>query len=708
MFSIGDLLGKTMKIKNSNETSLSQELPYWEFFEEPFAHAVLIDGTLSAGLNISLRDIECLDESEVNQFIFGLRSAMDSVAEGLTLQFIFKVGSDYSDLIGRHQNLASKVSQEVIAQTAFERVKLLTEDLKSNSLCKPQLMVFIRTEEQRTRKLAFWKKKADFLQLANEDYANSLEILSESIDSLKSNFLALGINCVLLTKSEIVDHVYEQLNPKRSVLEPAPHLKASSDIEIENEILKNEEWLANSSPREQLVFGDLILNYDQFVLDGYFHKVISLKTSPELTVSGQLAQILKLPFHYTLVFTFHVPPQSSEMTKLQQRRKMTHSMALTSGNHASDLESETKLTSTEELIRELLSTGQRIYTAQLNIILKAPASEDGSKIINRQVREVLAKFRSLQGAEGLEESVGSWKVLKGNLVAAPIRLERAKKMKTNNLVDFLPVYGSRTGDAEPVILFRNRLNGLVSFNSFDSSLPNYNALVTGSSGAGKSFLNNCILLQELAKGIRVFIIDIGGSYRKLTQAVGGQYFEINLNDQVKLNPFHIQNPTCEPGNLKIKSLLAIIECMVVENHKDRLSKLDRALLEKAIIELYKLHRTKAEIPTLSDLAKYLSAFEEDSMRNIAKMLFLWTGERPYGRLLDGQSGIKSDMNVCTFDLKGLSAHPDLQSVMILILTDFILSQVELDKRYSKRIILDEAWECATNFDREQLTKRLAA
>ena len=79
--------------------------------------------------------------------------------------------------------------------------------------------------------------------------------------------------------------------------------------------------------------------------------------------------------------------------------------------------------------------------------------------------------------------------------------------------------------------------------------------------------------------------------------------------------------------------------MVAEDDKSKLPKLDRALLERAIIELYKSRRPTGGIPTLTDLAKYLSAFEEDSMKAISKMLYLWTGERPYGRLLDGQGSL---------------------------------------------------------------------
>src|SRR5690606_30592269 len=102
------------------------------------------------------------------------------------------------------------------------------------------------------------------------------------------------------------------------------------------------------------------------------------------------------------------------------------------------------------------------------------------------------------------------------LPAAPLSLERARRMKTNNLADFLPVYGPREGDRDPAVIFRNRLNGLVGYDPFDPGLTNFNILCTGASGSGKSFLNNAILLQEMARNLRVYIIDIGGSYRKLT------------------------------------------------------------------------------------------------------------------------------------------------------------------------------------------------
>ena len=680
-------------IKKKNlETSLCEELPYWDFIDLPRPHVVLNDGSLVGGLKVTLVDIECLDDNEVNQFTNGLRSALNSLSEGISLQFVLTVKSDYAKTLKLHSESKRWDIHPLIKSIADYRESKISLAIENNELYRPELYVYLKTNPVKNKKTGLFKKKEIFSDKATESYDETFELLSQNIDTLKTSFSGLSISSTELKKDEILAHIYQFLNPKRSQTEPTPKVSTFNEADLEKDVLDETHWLANQSPREQLVFGDLILGFEQYTLDSYYHRVLSLKTLPEVTFAGQLSSFLRLPFHYDLFLSLEVPPQADEMSKLNQKRKMAHSLAVTQGGKASDLESETKLNSTEELIRELLNTGQRIYLAQMNLILRAPATVEGSKILNRQVREVLSRFRSLQGAEGLEESVGAWKISKNNLPAAPMLLERGRKIKTNNLADFLPVYGPRVGDDDPVVLFRNRLNGLVAFNPFDPNLPNYNSLVTGSSGAGKSFLNNCILMQELARNLRVFIVDIGGSYKKLTESLDGQYLEMNLSEEYRINPFDISDPTKEPSNQKIKSLLAIIESMVTEDEKSKLPKLERVLLEKSIIELYKKKREKAEVPVLSELLKMLEQSKEPTMQAIAKMLFMWTGDRPYGRLLDGQGKLRTDASICTFDLKGLSSYPDLQSVMIIILTDFILTQVEGDKINKKRIILDEAWE----------------
>jgi type-IV secretion system protein TraC len=680
------------KRPSTREAPLAEELPFWEFNELPFPHLLLTDGSISAGLCVSQLDIECFDASQINSFTEMLRSLMNSVSEGIKMQWILSIDSNFEEMIGAHEKSVERKSPDILLELEKHRTTRFRRHMEDAVLYRPTLSVYLSLYPPEKQRPGFFSSRTHFQQMSSAQLEEGLAELKENIDSLSSSLESLGLSSRPLTQREMINAVYQRLNPQRARTEAAPRLQATSEEQLDSEVLAETPWLTASSPRSELVFGDLILNLERFTLDSTLHAVMSLKTLPEVTYAGMISGLLRLPFHYEMILTVGVPPQAKEMGKLQAKRRMAHSMSVSHGGRAADLESESKLGATEELIRELLNTGQRIFAAELIIILRAPYGKDGEKELNRKIREVLARIRTLNGAEGMSETVASWKVFKNTLPGAPKDLVRARRMKTNNLVDFLPVYGPRLGDARPRVILGNRLGSLVSFDPFSPELPNYNALVTGASGSGKSFLNNCILAQELARGTRAFIIDIGGSYKKLTQVLGGQYIEVNLSQEYSINPFNLDDPSAEPSSQKLKSLLAVVELMIAEDDTSKLPKLERVLLEKAIIDTYASCRLQTRIPRLTDLRETCARSPEPALQHIAKMLYSWTGDRPYGVLLDQAGSLKANGPICTFDLKGLSNWPDLQGVMILILTEFILSEVERDKTTTKRIILDEAWE----------------
>ncbi|HRE32565.1 MAG TPA: hypothetical protein PLD88_11375, partial [Candidatus Berkiella sp.] len=77
-----------------NQASLGEQLPFWEIESKPITHAILCDGSLSSGLELLPLDIECFDESRINQLAFGLRSFANSLPEGVTAQFMVVNDSD--------------------------------------------------------------------------------------------------------------------------------------------------------------------------------------------------------------------------------------------------------------------------------------------------------------------------------------------------------------------------------------------------------------------------------------------------------------------------------------------------------------------------------------------------------------------------------------------------------------------------------------
>lgn len=663
-----------------SQTSLCEQLPFWEIESEPISHAILWDGSVSSGIELLPLDIECFDEARINQLAFGLRSFANSLPEGLTAQFMVVNDSDVGDVIKKHQELIS-TDNEFLKNLDHKRSHILSKQVDDGALFRPRLFFFIKTnssEKPNSFSLGQIKK---FSNQFEKGYEDQLQTLSQALEGAKGALSSFGFLASDLTKDDFINLLYRYLSPKRS-----------SSIGVPR-ILDGTVALEPTSPREQLVFGDLVLDQEDFILDSLKTRIVTLKTLPEMTYAGMMSGFLALPFKYELFLSFNIPDQSKEMRGLDQKRRMAHSLSANTGSRVSDLESESRLSQTTDLIREIIETGQRIFQVQLTIVLREENSANGARKLNLHTKEVLSKFKTLSGSEGIQETVGAWKIFKSDLPLAPINLVRSKKLKTNNLVDFFPLFGAATGDEKPVCLLKTRLGTLYSMNSYSARLSNFNALVTGSSGSGKSFANNFLMLQQIARGTRVYIIDIGGSYKKMTQVLGGQYFEINLSGDYVINPFELKDATQPPSGERIKSLVSVIEQMVVDSG-EKLSRFDRVQLEAALTAVFESVRsgTPARSPVLSDLSKYCLSHSDESLKRIGKMLFPWVGNTPYGKLLDGTGKIEADRPIVAFDLKGLSQYPDLQSVMILILTNFILEQVENERTIPKRVLLDEAWD----------------
>jgi conjugal transfer ATP-binding protein TraC len=681
------------------EHSLVRELPYWDFLG---GIVTLSDGSLALGLRLNGAAVETWDACRINRLTHDLRAFLSGLTDGLGLSFVTRVNSDYASMIEAHDSLSGDIPN--IRWLTGARAASLKEQMDCGSLSRTSLYLFLYQRFQGKKNTSFlsslFSSPKQFQAVRREEHEKAARELRQTAESCQSVLASAGIGVEPLSESETWKLAYEFLNPSRSQVVSAPkpsHSHRTQEFQPEERTIVPE--LALQSPREQLVFSDLIQGAESFFFDGYYHRILTLKTLPEETHAAMMAAYAQLPFHYWLDVHVRVPEQSKELSSLQQKRRMAHSMSASSGGRATDLESEAQLNSTEELLRELINTGQKIFYFQMALLLRAKTEDQ----LTTMTKTALQKFRELSGAEGLAETVAGFKVFKTMLPFGNVASVRGKRVKTENLADFLPVYEPYSGrGVKPVCLFHNRSSGLVAYDPFDTTrLPSFNALFTGSSGAGKSFLNNIIMTQAMTQKPIVFVIDIGGSYKKICEFMGGQYIEIGPagdgETRKVINPFELPGEECEPSSPKVKFLVSLLECMFTDDDGQKLPKLSRSLLEEAVLETYKTVQSNgARVPLLSDLRKTLEASKERELQNFAKMLYPWTGERAYGQLLDRANELDLKSDFVVFDLKGLSSYPDLQAVMTLIITDFIVGKVESKSpRYygrKKRIYMDECWE----------------
>jgi type IV secretory pathway VirB4 component len=681
------------------EHSLATELPYWELHDDLVA---LSDGSLALGLRLSGVSIETWDAERINRLTQDLRSLLNGLPDGLEVSFAVEMNSDYRDLIEAHENLKGDIPN--VRWVAEARAAALKSQMSQGLLMRPNLYVFVYRRLESANKGSFFaslfRAPKHFQSIRREAHEKAERELRQTVESCEAVLASMGIEARRLSGSDAWELIYRFLNPKRSQVLSAPAISSSHRTqEFSQEELKVVPELSLPSPREQLVFSDLIQGAEAFFFDGFYHRALTLKTLPEETHASMIARFMQLPFHFWLDVHAKVPEQSKELSDLQAKRRMAHSMSASQGGRATDLESEAQLSSTEDLLRELINTGQKIFYFQTTLLLRASTQDE----LDMMTKTALQKFRELSGAEGLAETVAGFKVFKTILPLGNVNSVRAKRVKTDNLADFIPIYEPYSGrGVKPVCLFHNRFSGLVAYDPFDGAkLPNFNSLVTGSSGAGKSFLSNLILAQFATQKPIIFVIDIGGSYKKLCEFMQGQYIEIgpatNGEERKVINPFELQAEETEPSSQKIKFLVSLLESMFTDSDVDKLPKLSKSLLEEAVIQTYKQNLSqRRRTPTLSDLRKVLEASPERELQNFAKMLYPWTGERAYGRLLDRPNELDLNSDFVVFDLKGLSSYPDLQAVMILIITDFIVGKVESKSPAyygrRKRIYMDECWE----------------
>jgi type IV secretory pathway VirB4 component len=677
------------------EHSLAKELPYWDLLEEVVA---LSDGSLCLALRLSGVSIETWDEERINRLTQDLRAFLNGLPDGLEMSFAVEMNSDYSEVIAEHEALKGEVPN--VRWLAEVRVAALRAQVGQGTLLRPNLYLFIYQRFNAGSKSSFlaslFRAPKHFQAVHRDQHEKAERELRRTVESCKAVLGSMGLEAKRLSGKEAWELIYRFLNPKRARTTNAPtHSKAHRNQEFSSHELKALPELALSSPREQLVFSDVIQGAEAFFCDGHYHRVLTLKTLPEETHASMIARFTQLPFHFWLDVHVKVPEQSKELSDLQAKRRMAHSMSASQGGRATDLESEAQLGSTEELLRELIGTGQKIFYFQTTILLRASTHDE----LETMTKAALQKFRELSGAEGLAETIAGFKVYKTILPLGNVNSVRAKRIKTDNLADFIPIYEPYQGKGKPICLFHNRFSGLTAYDPFDGArLPNFNSLVTGSSGAGKSVLNNLILAQAATQNPITFVIDIGGSYKKICEFLNGQYIEIGpaTGGEMRkvINPFELPDAATEPSSQKVKFLVALCESMFTDTAEEKLPRLSKSLLEEAIIGTYK--QSSRVTPTFSDLRKVLEVSPDIELRNFAKMLYPWTGDRAYGRLLDRPNELDLRSDFVVFDLKGLSSYPDLQAVMILIITDFIVGKIEstspLYYGRKKRIFMDECWE----------------
>lgn len=641
---------------------LADYLQIWGFEED---YVIFSDGSLGFALDCVPVDVSTWSDDRINHYSDKVAQFLNSLPAHLDIQFVQDITPGNDQTITKHKKLAEHSHNAVAKSLSMERVERLKGADQRGEIPTHRLKIMVRKflSQSLVEKPRLFSREKLFQDIAEVKLVREMELLSRIKENLIQNLNQLEVSSVSLTADEIAALLYQQWNPARRL-----PFHSYNPEEV----------------RQSLLYSDIGIHLSGFVIGATHFRVLSLKTLPDHTFAAMAAKLRELPFKSRLQVTVHVPDQIKEIESLQTQRRVAFSMAAGKRTGVSDIESTAKFQDLETLLEQMIAQGQKVFHVSITVILQHEQEYE----LENQVDFTLAKFRELGGAEALVESLAAFDIFSEAALPNARSKERFKHIKTSNLCDLIPLYGPWPGHTSPSILLKSRMGSLVSLNIFDSSLANANQLVSGGSGSGKSFMTNLLLLQMLKENPKVFFIDIGGSYKKLTQNLSGQYVELGVNDHLSVNPFDLAPGETRPSSHKIKFIVGLVELMTKEDGEARIPKLARAEIEEAIEQVYK----KSKNPRLSDLRELLLNHPDKEIQTFGKILAPWCGTTPYGKFIDQPTTIEFQKDIVAFDLKGLEKYPDLQGVCLYIITDLVWREIQRDLSKMKFIIFDECWK----------------
>ena len=254
---------------------------------------------------------------------------------------------------------------------------------------------------------------------------------------------------------------------------------------------------------------------------------------------------------------------------------------------------------------------------------------------------------------------------------------------------FVPCHGEWAGTPTPGMLLHGRRGQIMNWNPFDNLSGNYNCIVLGKSGSGKSVFMQDLLMSGLRGGARVYIIDVGRSYEKLCEVVHGQQLEFSKNSNICLNPFtKLKIHDQEERETALSFLKQTIGCMAAP--QSGTDEFENSLIEKAIYEVWD---AKGNYATITDVAERLNSYADEEAKRIGVMLTPYTKHGMYAKYFEGENNVNLSNPMVLVELEELKSKKDLQAVILQLMIMTITNEAFLgDRKTPFYICIDEAWD----------------
>ncbi|KKN33852.1 hypothetical protein LCGC14_0799590 [marine sediment metagenome] len=292
-------------------------------------------------------------------------------------------------------------------------------------------------------------------------------------------------------------------------------------------------------------------------------------------------------------------------------------------------------------------------------------------------------------------------------------LWRYKTLTAEQAAVLVPIFGEWKGTGTPHVNLISRNGQIMSFSMHDTG-SNKNMLICATSGGGKSFFTNELILSYMSEGAQVWCIDVGRSYEKLCEAVNGDFIHFGSGSDISVNPFELvvsvdgseqtrskmlspqEKRAMDSGDVKDEgeedALVGLLTAMASQN--DPLDDVQISVLRQIIAEVW---AAKDRTMLVDDIADKCAEHPKEIVQDLATRLHAFTSKGSYGKYFCRPNNVNFNKQLTVLELEELKGRAHLQKVVLFQLIYQIQQEVYLGDRSRKKVvIIDESWDLIQN------------
>lgn len=507
--------------------------------------------------------------------------------------------------------------------------------------------------------------------------------LQERRDQIRATFEGLGLPVKLWDARDLLLRLDEILNVSDTLSDPLLRWQPLESLSAQ---------VMSPSSHLRVTPEGLVMNGGESVLRTY-----GVRSWPPQWYLGGMDnfigdlrdEFLRLPCDFMIHYGVHICDEktlkSRLLAKCSQVERQAHSP------FARWVPSLKKEAEEWSYVRHKFEEGQRLVRTRYQVTLLSSAAQIGAaeqSLFNlyranrwELCRETYLHLPSLLSCLPMTWGEGSAEDSR--------RFKKAKMTLSHEPANLLPILGEWQGTRTPGMLLSGRRGQLFYWHPMDNTAGNYNCIVVGRSGAGKSVFMNELMTSMLGQGGRVYVLDVGRSFEKTVRLLGGEIIQFTRRHPLCLNPFSAipmgDSKEAEDTLTMLKSVVALMASPLGGATDDEMM-----FIEKALQQAWSSSGQKA---TMTTVAEALLAMKDPLAHRVGERLHPYTASGFYGTFFEGEATIDLSRRLLLFEFEELKEKKDLQAVILQLVILQITNRIYLgDRATPSALVLDEAWD----------------